>query len=116
MRLQWHPDDFEPILHPGHRPAIPPMDLCEEPREWSFEIWGRYVSRTRARRIAESEEAQGIDDLQDRKQIAALVGLGPVPKRTADLDELLGVLDSLVAPNEQVDVVQWLRSARKRYG
>jgi hypothetical protein len=82
---------------------------------WVRILW-RAWNRPLASPIAiESREALKIDDTKDREEVASLIGLRSIPEREeANIDALIGMFDSTVESNEEVDVTEWVKSVRKR--
>jgi len=112
----WYPQDWEmgvgeleTTRHALH------IAFDQEEIEWPASVWICRMQREEAGHAIESDEARQIDDYEDRREIAALAGLQSLPQRSAsNIDELVGLFDSLVEPREQVDVTEWVKRVRQR--
>jgi hypothetical protein len=87
--------------------------------EWAEILWhnrSENPSETELEEeLEESSEALTIDDSKDREELASLVGLESVPpRRTSNIDSLIGVFDSTAENGEEIDVTEWVRAVRKR--
>jgi hypothetical protein len=59
-------------------------------------------------------ESKAIDDLECRKELAKLLGLEDLPVQTPEaFAKLDGLFDDIAQP-EDVDVVKWVKSLRRR--
>jgi len=64
---------------------------------------------------SESLKETILDDLDERKELAKIIGLDRIPERTMDaFEEIPGLLDELVSKNEEVDAVKMIKALRKR--
>lgn len=60
------------------------------------------------------EEEQESEDFEERKELAKIIGLTEVPKKTVDaIDEIFGMFDSIIT-DSQVDVVKMIKDLRQR--
>lgn len=79
--------------------------------DWITKVWKDSFTR----KTNESLEALDIDDSKDRSEIASMIGLTSLPDRKeSNIDALIGMFDSTVEPDEEVDVTEWVKSIRKR--
>jgi len=70
---------------------------------------------TRRTPSEESYEAISIDDSECRKELVQLLDLPTVPeKRVEAFDELYGMFDDIVESGEEVNVIKWVKSLRRR--
>jgi hypothetical protein len=63
----------------------------------------------------ESVKSMAIDDLECRKELAKLLGMVDLPIRSPDAFAKLDGLFDDITESEDVDVVKWVRSLRRKY-
>lgn len=55
------------------------------------------------------------DDLEERKELAKIIGLEGVPEKKMDaFEEILGLLDGFIGGEEEVDAVKVVKALRRR--
>lgn len=66
-------------------------------------------------RPRETVESMSLDDLECRKELKKLLGLQSLPERIEEsFDNLYGLFDDLLEPDEEVDTTKWVKSLRRR--
>jgi hypothetical protein len=56
-----------------------------------------------------------IDDLQERKELARIVGLETLPVKTPDaFAKIIGIFDSIVVDSAEIDTTKMVKALRRR--